>query len=113
MNINLYDPIEFIKRVSKSMIEAGGGRIINVTKNFAKLLGGKGIIINAVSPGPAETDMLNVIPEQRKKEIKSNTVLNRFVKSEEVAKEIYWLATDCPEYINRTCINMNNGAFPR
>lgn len=137
MNVNLYAPIEFIKQVSKSMIEAKSGRIvntasiagqighpdiwygvskagiINATKSFAKLLGSKGIVINAVSPGPAETDMLNVIPEQRKKEIKSSTFTNRFVKPKEVAKTIYWLATDCPEYINGTCIDINNGAFPR
>lgn len=137
MDINLYAPIEFIKEVSKSMIEAASGRIvntasiagqighpdiwygiskagiINATKSFAKLLGPKGIIINAVAPGPVETEMMNVIPEQRKKDIKSSVYLDRFAKPEEVAKTIYWLATDSPEYINGTCIDINNGAFPR
>ena len=99
MDINLYAPIEFIKQVSKSMIEAGTGRIvntasiagqighpdiwygiskagiINATKSFAKLLGSKGIVINAVAPGPVETDMMNVIPEQRKKDIKSSVFI--------------------------------------
>ncbi|AGX44387.1 SDR family NAD(P)-dependent oxidoreductase [Clostridium saccharobutylicum] len=137
MDINLYAPIEFIKEVSKSMVEAGSGRIvntasiagqighpdiwygvskagiINATKSFAKLLGSKGIIINAVAPGPVETEMMNVIPEQRKKDIKSSVYLDRFARAEEVAKTIYWLATDSPEYINGTCIDINNGAFPR
>lgn len=86
MDINLYAPVEFIKEVSKSIIEAGSGRIvntasiagqighpdiwygvskagiINATKSFAKLLGSKGIVINAVAPGPAETEMMKVIP---------------------------------------------------
>jgi len=137
MNINLYAPIEFIKYVSKSMIDAGNGRIvntasiagqighpdiwygisksgiINATKSFAKLLGSKGIVINAVAPGPVETDMMAVIPEERKKDIKNSVFIDRFAKAEEVAKTIYWLATDCPEYINGTCIDINNGAFPR
>ena len=137
MNINLYAPIEFIIQVSKSMVKAGTGRIvntasvageighpdiwygvskagiINATKSFAKLLGPKGIVINAVAPGPVETDMLLVIPEDRKKSIKSSVYINRFAKAEEVAKTIYWLSTDCPEYINGTCIDINNGAFPR
>lgn len=132
MNINLYAPIEFIKHVSKLMIDSGNGRIvntasiagqighpdiwygiskagiINATKSFAKLLGSKGIIINAV-----ETDMMAIIPEQRKKDIKNSVFINRFAKAEEVAKAIYWLSTDCPEYINGTCIDINNGAFPR
>lgn len=137
MDINLYAPIEFIKQVSKSMIAVSDGRIINTasiagqighpdiwygiskagiinaTKSFAKLLGPKGIVINAVAPGPVETDMMNVIPEQRKKDIKSSVFLDRFAEPEEVAKTIYWLATDSPEYINGTCIDINNGAFPR
>lgn len=137
MNINLYAPIEFIKHTSKSMINAKSGRIvntasvagqighpdiwygvskagiINATKSFAKLLGEHGIVVNCVAPGPVETDMLNVIPEQRKNSIKSNVFTDRFAKPEEVAKAIFWLATDCPEYINGTCIDINNGAFLR
>ncbi len=137
MKINLYAPIELITQVSKSMIKVGTGRIvntasvagqighpdiwygvskagiINATKSFAKLFGSKGIVINAVAPGPVETDMLSIIPKERKKAIKNSVFTDRFAKAEEVAKTIYWLATDCPEYINGTCIDINNGAFPR
>lgn len=137
MNINLYAPIEFIKYVSKSMVKKRCGRIvntssiagqighpdiwygiskagiINATKSFAKLLGQNGIIINSVAPGPVETDMMKKIPEQRKKDIKESVIMDRFAEAEEVAKVIYWLATDSPEYINGTCIDINNGAFPR
>lgn len=137
MNLNLYTPIKLIECLSKSMMSKGYGRIvttasvageighpdiwygvskagmINVTKSFAKLFANKGIVINCVAPGPVETEMLNVIPEDRKESIRNNVYTNRFAKPEEVAKAIYWLATDCPEYINGTCIDINNGAFPR
>lgn len=137
MNLNLYTPIELINCVSKSMISHGYGRIvntasiageighpdiwygvskaglINATKSYAKILGPEGIVINAVAPGPVETEMLRVIPKDRKEAIKNQVYTNRFAKPEEVAKAIYWLATDCPEYINGTCIDINNGAFPR
>ena len=137
MDLNLYAPIELINHVSKYMIKNNGGRIvntasiagqighpdiwygitkagiINATKSFAKILGPKGIIINSVAPGPVETEMMKVIPEDRKKAIKSNVFLDRFAKPVEVAKTIYWLATESPEYINGTCIDINNGAFPR
>lgn len=137
MNINLYTPVELIRQVSSYMVKAGEGRIvntasiagqighpdiwygiskaglINATKSFAKILGPKGIVINAVAPGPVETDMMKVIPEQRKKDIKSSVYTDRFARPEEVAETIYWLATSSPEYINGTCIDINNGAFPR
>lgn len=137
LKLNIEAPVALIREVSKSMINNGSGRIvnnasvagqighpdiwygitkaglINATKSFARILGPKGIVINAVAPGPVETDMLKVIPEERKKAIKNVVYTNRFAKPEEVAKAIVWLATECPEYINGTCLDINNGAFPR
>lgn len=137
LKLNIEAPVALIREVSKSMVENGYGRIvnnasiageighpdvwygitkaglINATKSFAKILGPKGIVINAVAPGPVETEMLNIIPEDRKNAIKSAVYTGRFAKPEEVAKAIVWLATECPEYINGTCMDINNGAFPR
>ncbi len=137
LKLNIEAPVALIREVSKSMIFNGYGRIvnnasiageighpdvwygitkagmINMTKSFAKILGSSGIVINAVAAGPVETDMLDVIPEPRKKEIKSAVYTKRFAYPEEVSNTIYWLATECPEYINGTCIDINNGAFPR
>ncbi len=75
--------------------------------------GNKGIVINAIAPGPVETDLLATIPEERKAGIKKQVYTGRFAKPEEVAETIYWLATDCPEYINGITVDINNGAFPR
>ena len=137
LKLNIQAPVALIREVSKSMVIKGTGRIvnnasiagqighpdvwygitkaglINATKSFAKILGPKGIVINAVAAGPVETDMLKVIPEDRKKVIKSLVYTNRFAKPEEVAQTIAWLATESPEYINGTCVDINNGAFPR
>lgn len=137
MNVNLYAPIEFINCTAPSMINKGFGKIVNVasiagqighpdiwygvskaglinaTKSYAKELAPHGIMINAVAPSPTETDMLAVIPEKRKEFMKKAVYSGRFAKADEVAKAIYWLATDCPEYINGICIDVNNGAFPR
>lgn len=137
MNVNLYAPIEFIKQFSDEMIKEKSGRIIslasvagqighpdiwygvskagiiNATKSFAKIFAKDGIVINAVAPGPTLTDMMDVIPEARKAAIKANTYTNRFATPEEIAKTVFWLGTDSPEYINGVCIDLNNGSFPR
>jgi len=39
-----------------------------------------------------------------------NTIAGRFASAQEVAGTLYWLATDAPEYINGTCIDINNGS---
>jgi len=137
LSVNIKSPVALIGEFSKGMIKKKQGRIvniasiageighpdiwygitkagmINITKSFAKILGPKGIVVNAVAPGPVETNMLKTIPEARKKAIKKIVYSARFAKPEEVAETIYWLSTDCPEYINGICIDINNGAFPR
>ena len=137
LKVNLEAPIKLITEVSKSMIKNKFGRIVNVasvageighidvwygitkaglinsTKSFAKILGDKGIIINAIAPGPVETEMLKIIPESRKNSLIASTYTKRFAKPLEIAKVILWLSTEVPEYINGTCIDINNGAFPR
>ncbi len=137
LRINLEAPVALITEISKTMLSNGYGRIvnnasiageighpdiwygitkagiINLTKSFAKLLGPQGIIVNAVAAGPVQTEMLDSTPEPRKNAIKSAVYTGRFAYPEEVAETMFWLATDCPEYINGTCIDINNGAFPR
>jgi 3-oxoacyl-[acyl-carrier protein] reductase len=137
LRINLKAPVALITAVSSSMITKGGGRIvnnaslagqtghpdiwygiakaglINATKSFARILGGKGIVVNAVAPGPAETDMLDLIQEARKEGVLRSVYSGRFARADEVARTIVWLATESPEYINGTCIDINNGSFPR
>ena len=136
LKLNLEAPIKLIEEVSKNMLIKGNGRIvnnasiagqighpdiwygitkaglINATKSFSKIFDGK-IIINAVVPSPVETDMLNVIPKQRQEAFLKTVISKRFAKPEEIAKTIVWLAIESPEYINGTCIDINNGSFPR
>ncbi len=137
LRLNIEAPVALIREVAPSMIRKGAGRIvnnasiaghighpdiwygitkaglINATKSFAKLLGPQGIVINAVAPGPVETDMLAVIPEARKAAVKQMIFTGRFARAEEVAAAIVWLATDSPVYINGTCVDINDGAYLR
>lgn len=137
VRVNLEAPVALMREASASMVRGGGGRIVNnasvaahtghpdvwygitkaglvnATKSFAKLLGSKGVVVNAVAAGPVETDMLHTIPEERRKAILQAVHTGRFAHADEVAATMVWLATDCPEYINGTCIDINNGALPR
>lgn len=135
--INIKAPVALIREVGSRMAQGGGGRIvnnasiagqighpdvwygitkaglINATKSFSKILGPSGVVINAVAPGPVTTDMLDVISQARKEQIKKTVISGRFATAQEVAQTVFWLATDCPGYINGTCVDINNGFFPR
>ncbi|MDD2782519.1 SDR family oxidoreductase [Sulfuricurvum sp.] len=134
MKLNLHAPIKLIEEVTKKM--PLGGRIvnnasiagqighpdiwygmtkaalINATKSFSKIFEGK-IIINAVAPSPVETDMLDVIPKERQEAFLKSVITKRFAHPQEIAKTMVWLATESPEYINGSVIDINNGSFPR
>ena len=136
LKLNLEAPIKLIEEVSKKMLKNGMGRIvnnasiagqighpdiwygmtksalINATKSFSKIFEGK-IIINAVAPSPVQTDMLDTIPKARQEAFLKTVITKRFATASEISKTIIWLATDSPEYINGTCIDINNGSFPR
>ncbi len=86
--------------------------IINATKSFAKIFDGK-VVINAVAPSPVETDMLETIPLERREVFLKTVISKRFSQPEEIAKAILWLATESPEYINGTTIDINNGSYMR
>ena len=137
IKLNIEAPVELIAYISKGMISRKQGRIINIasiagqighpdiwygitkagminmTKSFAKLLGKHGVLVNAIAPGIVSTDMLNSIPKKRQEMILQNVQSGRFAEAKEIAKTILWLATESPEYINGTCIDINDGAFPR
>lgn len=137
LKINLHAPIALVREVSRHMVAQGSGRIvnnasiagqighpdiwygitkagiINATKSFAKILGPRGIVVNAVAAGPVETEMLDAIPEARKAAIKQAVISGRFAQPLEVAEIMGWLATDSPAYMNGTCLDINNGFFPR
>ena len=136
LKLNLETPIKLIEEVSKSMLKKGAGRIvnnasvaaytghpdiwygitksglINATKSFAKIFEGK-VIVNAVAASPVDTDMQKVNTKERKEAFKQAVITKRFAYPIEVAKTIMWLATESPEYINGTCIDINNGSYPR
>lgn len=85
--------------------------LINVTKSYASLVGKDGIIVNAVAPGPVETEMIqDSVYSSRFESVRKRTYTERFAKAEEIADVIFWLATSSPEYINGEVIDVNNGA---
>lgn len=78
-----------------------------------KAKSGRIISLASVAGQIGHPDTMDVIPEARKATMKANTYINRFATPEEIAKTVFWLGTDSPEYINGVCIDLNNGSFPR
>lgn len=87
--------------------------ILNMTKAWAKELGPHGILVNAVAPGPTQTAMYEQLPQSRKDGVMRSVYSGRVCTPEEVAGAILWLGSACPEYVNGTTLDVNNGSYPR
>lgn len=137
INVNMIAPVELITQYSELMIQKGGGRIVNIssiagligqsdvwyaiskagiinmTKTFAKLIGSKGVVVNAVAPGPVNTKMFSLIPEDRRKKVLDRTISGSPAEPNDIAKVVAWLALESPAHLNGVCIDMTNGATLR
>ena len=137
LSINIAAPVALITALSAQMKARKSGRIVNVasvagqighpdvwygitkagminmTKSFAKLLGSFGIVVNAVAPSIVDTEMKHSIPVVRQEAVLKSVHSGRFAQAAEIAATIFWLATDSPIYMNGTCLDINDGSFPR
>ena len=116
------------------MVEAGFGRIVNVsslraltgsahgahyaaakagllglTKSLALALAPQGITVNAVCPGFTATDMNRETLEKRGAEIAAQIPLGRAAEPDEVAAVIAFLCSDKAAYITGETISVNGG----
>jgi len=137
LRVNLEAPVELIRALSKQMIERKSGRIVNVasvaaftahtdlwygvtkagvvsfTRSFASYLGPHGIQVNAVAPGPVETELLRKAQPERIEQLMRNAYTRRTGRPEEIAEAIRWLALEAPVVLNGAVIDVTDGCYLR
>ncbi len=88
--------------------------IVSFTRSFAALLGPQGIQVNAVAPGPIDTDMLNKFAQpERRAQLMQAVWSRRAGTPDELAEVVRWLAADAPVILNGAVIDVTDGCFLR
>ena len=83
--------------------------VLYLTKHLALELGLSVINVNAVCPGPIETDMTKIWSESYRKNMMDIVPLKRFGRPEEIAQTILFLASNLSDFITGEIINVNGG----
>jgi 3-oxoacyl-[acyl-carrier protein] reductase len=134
LETNLFGAFWMTKAVTRPMLKARGGRIVNITsvsgqagqmgqanyssakagligltKATARELASRGITVNAVAPGFVLTELTQDLPDALKEEITSRTPLGRFGTTEEVANAVAFLASDEAGYITGQVLAVDGG----
>lgn len=87
------------------------GALETLVKNWAAILGPRGIRVNAVAPGVIDTDMSNFAKTEADREITLGMqALKRIGKPEDVADVVAFLASDAARWITGASIPVDGGS---
>jgi 3-oxoacyl-[acyl-carrier protein] reductase len=91
-----------------SVYNASKFAVTGFSRSWAKDLGAKGILVNAVQPGPINTDM-NPEDGEFAEHMRTNTALGRYGTPEEIANAVAFLAGPDASYITGATLNVDGG----
>ena len=83
--------------------------ILALTKSLGKELAGDGILVNAVTPAAAETGMAVELTPQRRADILGRIPMGRFVRVEEIAEMVAWLASPLCSFSTGAVFDLSGG----
>jgi 3-oxoacyl-[acyl-carrier protein] reductase len=134
LETNLFGAFWMTKAVTRPMLKARAGRIVNITsvsgqagqmgqanyssakagligltKATARELASRGITVNAVAPGFVLTELTQNLPEALQNELIARTPLGRFGTVEEIADAVAFLVSDEARYITGQVLAVDGG----
>ncbi|WP_426300118.1 SDR family NAD(P)-dependent oxidoreductase [Arthrobacter sp. R-11] len=139
IDINLHGVHHSTKRAVETMVRNGVGRVVNLssvsaqrgggtfsktaysaakagvlglTRSLARELGHQGVTVNAVSPGPIDTDIMGgTLTDERKEKMAADGVLPRIGTPRDIAAAIHYLIGEDAGFVTGQTLNVDGGLY--
>jgi NAD(P)-dependent dehydrogenase (short-subunit alcohol dehydrogenase family) len=98
---------------SLSIYAAGKAAMMSFTRSMAAEFVGHGIRVNAMAPGPVNTDMMRKNPQQAVDQMIGGTLMKRLATPDEMVGAALLLCSDAGSYITGTVVIVDGGGTPR
>ena len=108
--INVSSVVGETGNAGQSMYAASKAGLIGITKSLAQELAGRGVTVNAVTPGFIETDMTDAaLKGDARDKLLASIPLRRIGAPAEVAEAVAWLASPAAAYVTGHVLRVNGG----
>ena len=107
--VNIASQLGQIGGVELTHYSAAKAGIIGLTKALAREVSGRGVRVNAVAPGPINTELVLGLSEEWRNAKRAELPLGRFGEPEDVAETVAFLASPAARiYVGQT-LGPNSG----
>jgi len=83
--------------------------LLYLTRHFATEFAKNHIYVNAILPGPVDTEITKTWTPEHRATVMSNLPIGRLGQPEDIANGILYLASDMSQYVTGACIAANGG----
>lgn len=136
LSVNLTGAFNMVRAVAPGMVEAGYGRIVNITsinglrgkfgqtnyaaskagligltKSAARELGTKGVTVNAVAPGMVMTEMAAELPQEIRDRALAEAVTGKLAGPGDIATAVLFLLSEAAAMITGQVLQVDGGQY--
>lgn len=107
--INLSSQLAHKGAIELAHYSASKAAVLGFTRGFAREVIKHGINVNAVSPGPTDTDLSRTNSAEWRAQLISEIPTGRYCEVDEISPSVVFLATDAASYYVGASLNPNGG----